>query len=386
MGSLDGDTPVAVEHARPIPKPPVIYRAFLNKRSGKLYEVETPTKIFSPPDYIELTQESTKALKILWNNLPGRLRSLKNKHSGCTAHVLGNGPSLNSTVGKISNGHIVIGVNGAFIARPLDYWICLDDMDNFNKPIMTECKGYFIKDSTSIKLLSKTWTSYDIKKPDYILENGGFNIQQDALSWNGSSVHAALNLAIYMGCVKIVLHGVDYNNRSHFYKPELECPTAPKDWGDMHRHIVGFEKLGTFAASKGIIITNANPKSMLITFLTEDGMVSMTQEQAIKNSPPAPPQQFAPIRVPFTIDPEPMVGHLHPPEPMGYQAIYHLDTNMLEIRKNGKVFAAPFCELKSSEYKQVLAPLKALGRLAESTVGADVPSLGELLNTEKSKV
>jgi len=254
---------------------------------------------------------------------------------------------------------------------------------------------YFINDNESIKLLGKAWYEHNIKSPNATLENGSWDFTNNRLSWQGTSVHAAIHLAIYMGCKKIILYGVDYNDRTHFYDDKIKSveETTPQGWPDFEKHVRGFKILDELAKSLGIRIVNANPNSMLKVFPFE-----FTPSVPIPSIPiPSIPavQEFKPIIDPakrffvpqlVQLVPEiPIPGQIPeipasdipasdipapeipaPEIPAICQAWYDFDTQMLEIRKDGQISVYMFDELNKSKHKQVLCCLKALLKLAEN--------------------
>ena len=88
------------------------------------------------------------------------------------------------------------------------------------------------------------------------------------ICWNYNSGAAAINLAMYLGCKRIILIGFDMNtlnNKSHFhgaYKPR----TAGTLQDNFNRHKKGFEFIAREAIEMGVEIINANPGSGLECF------------------------------------------------------------------------------------------------------------------------
>ncbi|NIA07721.1 MAG: hypothetical protein GWP14_08855 [Actinobacteria bacterium] len=86
---------------------------------------------------------------------------------------------------------------------------------------------------------------------------------EDGLYWNGSSVHAGVNLALVMGCNPIVLLGVDYRDNSHAAARTTDNPDLP--YGKEHA-VRNFARLAELAGKHGTTIVNANPDSAVQCF------------------------------------------------------------------------------------------------------------------------
>ncbi len=86
---------------------------------------------------------------------------------------------------------------------------------------------------------------------------------EDGLYWNGSSVHAGLNLALIMGCNPIVLLGVDY--RANVHAAERTTDNLDIPYGKEHA-VSNFAYLAKLAKKLGSTVINANPASAVKCF------------------------------------------------------------------------------------------------------------------------
>jgi len=221
-----------------------------------------------------------------------------------TCFIIGGGPSLASQfnvpdgivpeereeflefgtyLSQIKNEHI-IGVNlAAFLGNFVDvaYW---GDSDTYS-----QYKAWFdafggLKVSSAGKFADPKYKS--IK---HLYKEGSIGISQknDELSWVGKNSGAsAINLAVHLGCTKIVLLGFDMQShttgRKHWhtgYPDKLYAPSNKdlkegKTWvpreinpkESYNRHLAGFPEVATDAKKYGIEIINLCPDSMVDQF------------------------------------------------------------------------------------------------------------------------
>lgn len=341
--------------AATIKKPPVKpLRYFLNRRSMCLYPVLHMCAAYSGPDFMAFSSTAGEALLSAWKNSESQLKRLKNRHVGSRIHVLGTGPSLPSTVSLIAPTDIVIGVNGAYEAHKLNYWVVLDDLTEKSRAAW---RDYFINNTESSKVLSKAaWLDFDQKIPDVCLaENAGFDFTKDALSWNGSSMHAALHLALWMGAREVICHGLDYKDHTHFYKEEN---VVGGGWMDFARHVAGFEKLAAHAEKLNVQIWNANKQSNLRAFAFLEGAIPVS---------PASPE----LNVTITPEQSSFIASLReaelPPEPK-LEVCFDLLHDQIGISNGVMTEVFSFEEIRYSENKatrNILNVVKALRSMAE---------------------
>jgi hypothetical protein len=387
MPGLDAGEFTANHRSPNIPPPPIIQppqrsmsnvQWFLNRRSMELYWSKYKSAAFSGPDFVQLNPVQAGSLKTAWKNAPFALRKLKDKHKGLRVHVFGTGPSLERTKTLVCPiEDIVIGVNGAFEAGPLNYWVVLDDLERSGPP--GKWKSHFETYTFSTTVFSKsTWLDFNWKAPDVVLvENGAFDFDRPALSWNGSSVHAALHLALWMGAREVILHGVDYRDRTHFYQEEKPNIGA---WTDFAKHVAGFTKLQAYAAERGVQVWNANKESMLPVFPTFPGPIPTATPPAPNNvfvAPTLSAQDCVPAPLPdgSKIDVTNMAAPVpeEPPKPR-LEAVFDLLNNTVGIDNGSETVVYTFDELKQSEHKHILNCLKGLRGLAAKVGEPKIPA------------
>jgi hypothetical protein len=148
-----------------------------------------------------------------WKEVPAR-----NAAKGLTAFIVCAGASLNSIpVATLRGvGRTVIAVNSAYPTVLPDYWIGMDDPCNHEASLFSEsfpkivnggkpeadCYGVPLRDMPNV------WFA-DTHRPDRWDEKG--------FKWEGHSLSAAIQFAFHIGCVEIVLVGVDLDNSSTHY-------------------------------------------------------------------------------------------------------------------------------------------------------------------------
>ena len=179
-------------------------------------------------------------------------------HKSRRAWVLGCGPSLNKiTASQWSriDKDITIGVNDVPAVHDVKFLLFLDggleeqfDCIGASK---AEYKFTHLGQKVSIPAIGLMRS----RTPTDRIEDG--------LYWNGSSVHAALNLALIMGCDPIVLLGVDYKENVHAAKRDSDNPDLP--YGKEHA-VKNFARLAKLAKKQGATIVNANAGSAVQCF------------------------------------------------------------------------------------------------------------------------
>lgn len=176
---------------------------------------------------------------------------------------------------KVLQGKFVIAVNNAFLlGRFIDVLLFGDNawFLSWKKEVLgwyglvvtcaNDFAGVMEDEAPGIKYLPR-----DTHKPQGISDN------PSALSWNGNSGAAAINLAVHFGVRKIVLLGfdmsLDENGKSHWHNAHhpMEMPvTKIKKPPPFHRHLRGFPKIAEDAKHRGVEIINCSPNSMLDVF------------------------------------------------------------------------------------------------------------------------
>jgi len=126
----------------------------------------------------------------------------KNLHVGCRAWVLGCGPSLNKVTADQwfqIDKDITIGVNDSPAVHDVKFLLFLDQGLEERFECIRTSRAKFKFTHLGQKVSIPAIGVMRSRVPTERIEDG--------LYWNGSSVHAALNLALIMGCDPIVLLG-----------------------------------------------------------------------------------------------------------------------------------------------------------------------------------
>lgn len=233
--------------------------------------------------YIPLDRPKAQVQEIINQLLD--LGCWNNAHFGETIHVVGCGPSARNFA-PLAAGRISIGVNGAGVVIPeLTYWLACDPIST-DRPLNNAIRKYLMENTyyqhafQFILSWQRNPMQEAIGKWTLFKQSGEFLRRQDKPHWrNGfyfyhSSVHAAMELARLMGAKKIVLWGVDYDDRSHCYTGKEivgDCKDNPdKEWDDIGCHLEGFLKIKEFYEKEGIEIENANLNSKIGIFKKVD--------------------------------------------------------------------------------------------------------------------
>jgi len=204
-----------------------------------------------------------------------------------------------SYLSQIHNEHI-IGVNlAAFLGDFVDiaYW---GDSDTYS-----QYKGWF-DDFGGLKVSSAgKFGDPKYKSIKHLFKEGsvGISRKNDELSWVGKNSGAsAINLAVHLGCTKIVLLGFDMKSSTvgrkwwHTGYPDKLYAPSNKDLNEgntwvprevnpkesYNRHLSGFPEVAADAKKYGIEIINLCPDSMIEQFPKMSLKEYFDQQEAIK--------------------------------------------------------------------------------------------------------
>lgn len=216
-------------------------------------------------------------------------KELIGKHEGESAFLVGCGTSLfrqytDDGWNEIFN-HVVVSVNSSIIIMPWEegcrnkrYWVSVD-------PLCRTWKYYHnkvMKWNMNI-VVSDSWRKHYEEIPDAYLFRNRKNIPDDGLM-SGSSILAALDLCIQMGCKVIYLLGVDQytvRRKSHFWQLiETDLDIIPHRYNGMsvptqsnimqevcfRKNLPVFEKLKDFAVLQHVDIYNCSKLSKVAMF------------------------------------------------------------------------------------------------------------------------
>lgn len=176
------------------------------------------------------------------------IENLKNKEKDKRIYILGTGPSLSEVDFSLIKNEIFVGVNtlyhgyDKFKINP-KYYCCSDgytwdnikgDIEKINSIFLLghildleQREDLDINKYAWINFLGYVWRD---RKFTYDLREGTYN--------SGSVIgDIAIPLALYLGCTKIYLLGVDcdYSKDHHFddYKEEVDAPPLKGDWSQV---------------------------------------------------------------------------------------------------------------------------------------------------------
>ncbi len=207
-----------------------------------------------PDDQADQLLAANRASYVYLDALP----DFNGLYTGKRAWVMGCGPSLNeitpSQWARIDKD-ITIGVNDVPAVHDVKFLLFLDGglEEEF------ECIGSSKADFKFTHLGQKV----SIPAIGVMRSTVASERMEDGLYWNGSSVHAGLNLALIMGCNPIVLLGVDYRANVHAAGRKTDNPDIP--YGKEHA-VGNFAHLAALAKKLGSTVLNGNPASAVECF------------------------------------------------------------------------------------------------------------------------
>ncbi len=207
-----------------------------------------------PDDQADQLLAANRASYVYLDALP----DFNGLYAGKRAWVMGCGPSLNeitpSQWSKIDKD-ITIGVNDVPAVHDVKFLLFLDSgLEEQFECIRTSTAGFKFThqgQKVSIPAIGVMRSTVPTKR------------MEDGLYWNGSSVHAGLNLALIMGCNPIVLLGVDYRANVHAAGRKTDNPDIA--YGKEHA-VSNFAHLAALAKKLGTRVLNANPASAVGCF------------------------------------------------------------------------------------------------------------------------
>lgn len=161
------------------------------------------------------------------------------KHSGETAVILGNGPSLAHDIeyAKIARGRgmKVFGTNRVYLSGFVpDYYVCVN-------PLVLDQFADEIAALRTIKFLPRRLEG-DVHLINTSMRYPHFQAMLGAPMWEGHTVtYVALQIAYGMGFKRVILLGVDHN-----YGREIEAPNAEvQSWGDTGHFVDNYFPVGS---------------------------------------------------------------------------------------------------------------------------------------------
>lgn len=232
------------------------------KPEGNLFVTNKTLSCELPVEYgvcdIHGLTELTVADRLL--ALQGPETRFDNVHAGKRAWVIGTGPSLaNITPPQWQqiDSDITIGINNLPSYHQTDYLLAGESRTPiWFKSFRTSQAVKFIIEEPRRQFDYPCIRFKDVKHPTFKLSQG--------LMTMGTSTHAALNLALIMGCDPVILLGVDYNSQTHITPQADDDPNHPYLYADAA--IENFKKFVPHAKHLKRTIINGNPDSALECF------------------------------------------------------------------------------------------------------------------------
>lgn len=222
--------------------------------------------------------DAVKYKKIIAKNV-----ELKNKFSGDTCYILGNGPSIKQLDINLIRNKKVFVVNG-FYKSPLYEQLaptvhCIYDKFIFEEsredidPIISENKHntIFILNRRAIGKLSNPQNCYYVYSTLLPTKHcKSYELTKNANTWL-NIIPFAIMCAIYMGFKKIILLGCDFSlfasrKQSHFYDQSASIDRKESLFQDLQGNAIvctQHDYLRVYAEKNGITIVNATPGSLL---------------------------------------------------------------------------------------------------------------------------
>lgn len=138
------------------------------------------------------------------------IQSYRNKLQGRTAIIFGLGPSTNDIINNVPDDVIRIGVNDIKARGDVDYLVCVDYPKAFTKERLSQITS---NNATMFTHLNE-WDGIRSNNVHFNLGMVGAKdiermLSRDKLNYSRTSPFVGCCLAIYMGCDKIGLAGVD---------------------------------------------------------------------------------------------------------------------------------------------------------------------------------
>ena len=180
--------------------------------------------------------------------------------------MFGTGPSLNLATDAqwaVIDKDVTIGVNNIAASHEVDYVLASDGNTHI------DCPHYLNNAAKKIFMLDRYYDHVEHIKNTASFKRASTPSRrfEDGLYIRYASGHAALNLALIMGCDPIILLGFDYRALVHAVPTGRDRPT--KQWSDFPRKAigqVGFKYFAGIIKELGRTVLNANPDSAVECF------------------------------------------------------------------------------------------------------------------------
>jgi len=195
------------------------------------------------------------------------IRELKNKHKGERIFVFGTGPSLKKQNIERVKSKTTIGCN--LLNRLFTpTYLCIGDRGKYNQPALKEeidnvdCIKIFPGEDL-IKEIPEDSYRINVKTDKYLFKDEIWDLEDLSYTTSGWSTMHAMNLplALFMGAKEVVILGLDFTMKTHFYdsKGGASAPNYET------QQAYSYHKINEIYEEKGVKLWNATPKTRLNT-------------------------------------------------------------------------------------------------------------------------
>lgn len=229
------------------------------------------------------------------------LSLLRDRHRGCRAVIVGNGPSLRISDLDRLHGEVSFASNKIFLAYPDTSWrptyYSVEDylvlQQNWQEicslqgslklfPANTRAYGYHAPDTVFAPFLPPRSFADPLSDPEFPAFSSDL---VQGISWGSTIVYSQIQMAVFMGCEEIVLIGLDHSyvlpdtkrgntyrhtgEQNHFH-PEYRTPGEIWHQPNLDVLEVSYMRAKRACEEQGIRILNASRRSELRVFERAD--------------------------------------------------------------------------------------------------------------------
>lgn len=183
---------------------------------------------------------------------------------GSTVYIIGGGPSLRDMDLAPLRNKRVIGVNQAFRNYP---WVDLSyfgDCQFRGLAPIDEWPGLKITSCARVPPLGKGWPG--IRRVGRSKSYGIETKKEGFIAWNGNSGGSAINIAYWLGAVRVVLLGFDMQRLDIGHNWHDYYPARDDKFDPYKNHMRCWPFIANDAKIVGLEIINATPGSAITSF------------------------------------------------------------------------------------------------------------------------
>ena len=165
--------------------------------------------------------------------------SFARKDNSCVAFFCCGGPSLKMVNPNLLKGHnrLVFGINNTYPFVTPDVWIGMDSpecyyRDVFWQPFVKILRGGYQARTCAGERIDHLHNMFyaDVLKPEDPEDIFKLRAHDVRFVWAKTVFVTALHIMIWMGCKKIYLFGVDFNNSEDQYFTPTKLSDSAKNW------------------------------------------------------------------------------------------------------------------------------------------------------------